>query len=286
LVGAIFKMSKPLVSAVVITYKRPDRLKRAIQTIIDQTYDNLEIIVVDGANSEENKKVTNSFDDERIIYTPVEPWAVNMYSQYGMQHARNVGCKKAKGNYIAMLDDDDSWHPEKTEKQLQYFDDDVGLVICYNKIISGKTEVIDKSKLEPTFADLLKSFNLSSTSTFLMRRDVLEKVGFWNEKLRGMHEYDIALKMTKMGYRIITVPEPLMIRERISNTDAKYYYIKIAEVIDFWHYFGKDILSVLGFFGFFQNAIKTVFLFMVYLMGYFIKEKVWEIIYPLKIMYQ
>lgn len=279
-------MKSPLVSAVVITYKRPDRLKRAIETIINQTYKNLEIIVVDGANSPDNKAVVETFDDKRVIYTPVEDWAVNMYSQYGMQHARNVGCKKATGQYIAMLDDDDSWHPEKTAKQLEYFDDNIALVICYNKIISGKTEVIDTSKLEPTFADLLKSFNLSSTSTFIMRKDVLEKVGYWNEKLRGMHEYDIALKMTKLGYRIVTVPEPLMIRERISNTDAKYYYIKIAEVIDFWHYFGKDVIHVLGIIGFFKNGFKTMFLFMVYLMGYVIKEHVWEIIYPLKIMYQ
>lgn len=288
---------KPLVSVVIITYKRPERVYRAIETVVNQTYQNLEILVVDGANSKENEKAIKKIVDKRIKYLMVEPEAVNMYSQYGMQHARNVGCKLAKGKYIAMLDDDDIWSPEKTEKQVNIFEngvptpagiglESIGLVTCYNKIVSGNTEVIDKPKIRPTYEDLLKSFNLSSTSTFMMRRDVLEEIGWWNEKLRGMHEYDLALKITKKGYQIYSIPEPLMTRERISNTDAKYYYIKIAEVFDLWHYFGKDFLSYIGIKGFIFNAFKTVMLFGIFLSGYIIKERVWEIIYPLKVLYE
>ncbi|EMR74113.1 putative glycosyltransferase [Thermoplasmatales archaeon SCGC AB-539-N05] len=249
----------------------------------------MEILVVDGANSKENKIEVEKFKDKRVKYVPVEPEAVNYISWTGVQHARNIGCKTAKGKYIAMLDDDDIWLPEKTEEQLKVFekeDDELALVICYNKIISGYKEVIDRPKENPVFEDLLKSFNLSSTSTFLMRRDVLEEVGWWNENLRGMHEYDIALKMTKEGYKIKTVKKPLMIRHRIANEARSYYYIKIAEVIDLWHYFGKDFIPHIGLNGFLFNSFKTIGLFCVFLMGYLIKEKVWDIIYPLKTLYE
>jgi len=289
--------NKDLVSVVLITYNRPERLGRAIKTVIKQTYKNIELLVVDGANSEENRAVVEDFYWQtaiKIKYVKVEPEAVDMFSQYGMQHSRNVGCKLAKGKYIAMLDDDDSWTPDKIEKQVDIFKygvcgigcSDIALVTCYNKIISGDSEVIDKPKINPSFEDLLKSFNLSSTSTFLMRRDVLEEIGFWNEKLRGMHEYDLALKMARLGYQIYTVPEPLMTRERLSNTNASYYYIKIAEVIDLWHYFGKDFLPRIGIKGLILNAIKTTFLFGIFLLGYIIRERVWDIIYPLKIIYE
>jgi len=286
-----------LVSAVITTYKRPDRLRRAMKSVVNQTYKNMEIIVVDGANSPENKAIAEDFHwktSKKIIYVPVEPEAVECVWWVGVQHARNIGCKKAKGKYIAMLDDDDVWHKEKIKKQVNIFkygvcglgQKDIALVACYNRIISGGNEVIDKPKINPTFNTLLKSFNLSSTSTFMIRRDVLKKIGWWNEKLRGMHEYDIALKLTKLGYKIYVIPEVLMTRERISNLKSSYYYIKIAEIMDMWFYYGKDFLSYLGIKGFLFNCIKTFGLFGVYLMGYIVKEKVWDIIYPLKIWYE
>jgi len=282
-------MAKPLVSVVLITYKRPDRLRKAIGSVLKQTFKDFELLVVDGANLKENKVVVKSFKDKRVKYLQVEPEAVNYYSQKGMQHSRNVGCMKAKGDYIAMLDDDDEWDLRKLEKQLSNFingTSKVGLVICYNKIVSGGKYVIDKPKLNPNYKDLLKSFNLSSTSTFLIKRTALQEVGYWNENLRGMHEYDIALKLTRRGYLIRTVPMILMTRYRISNEDRGYYYIKIAEVIDLWKYYGKDFISNIGITGFAFNAIKTIGLFGVYLSGYIIKERVWDIIYPFKVVYE
>ena len=248
----------------------------------------MEILVVDGANSEENKKVIIEFqkEDKRIKYVAVEPEAVNYISWTGVQHARNVGCKTAKGKYIAMLDDDDTWRKDKIEKQLKEFKDKkVALVVSYTKTISGKNRIIDKTKLRPTYEDLLKSFNFSSTSSYMIKKDVLEKVEWWNEDLRGMHEYDIALKTAKKGYKIITVPEPLMTRTRIANQAKSYYYIKIAEVMELWNYYGNDFIRKLGIRGFISNIMKTITLFALFLMGFGVKEKIWNIIYPLKTAY-
>ena len=287
------------VSVVLITYKRPERLAHAINTVVKQAYQNIELLVVDGANSVKNQAVVNSFINntkvkntkKKIKYVPVEPEAVNMFSQYGMQHSRNVGCKKATGKYIAMLDDDDSWSPDKIEKQISVFNDKdkIGLVTCYNKIISDNKETVDKPRQFPEYSDLLESFNLSSTSTFLFKRQILEEIGFWNEKLRGMHEYYFALKLTKLGYKIFVYPEPLMIKEwttvgKSINQKGSYFYIKIAEVMDFWSYFGSDAFSVLSAKLFLKLCIKTVILFMLYILGYFVDTL--DLILKLKNVYR
>ena len=84
-----------------------------------------------------------------------------------------------------MLDDDDEWDKTKIEKQVMILEGnenlnilsekEIGLVICYNKITSGKIELIDKPKLEPTYEDLLQSFNLSSTSRWCCACDISMK---------------------------------------------------------------------------------------------------------------
>jgi len=281
----------PKVSVVITTYNRPERIHKAIQTVLNQTFQDFEIIVVDGARSAKNKIEVEKFKDKRIKYIPVRHSAVNYISYKGIQHSRNVGCKRARGKYIAMLDDDDLWEPTKLEKQIKVFEKniDVGLVLCYTKIETDDEDIIDKTKLEPTYEDLLKAYNLSSTSSYLILRDLLMNINYWNEELRGMHEYDVALKISKLGFRIITVPEVLMIRNRISNITVEsghYYYFKISEIVDLWHYYGKEFLPRLGLRGFIFNVTKTVMLFMLFLTGYIVKERIWKVIYPLKKLYE
>lgn len=266
-----------LVSAVIITYNHPDKLINAIKSVQNQTYKNLEILVVDGANSDQNKFTVDMYskDDTRIKYIPVEQEAINYDSQKGMQHSRNVGCKLSKGKYIAMLDDDDMWEPTKIEKQVKTFENNcnVGLVMSYSKIINGNNIFIDKTKLQPTYNDLLKGFNLSSTSAFMIQTDVLKLVGYWNENLHGMHEHDLALRIADKHYKIIVVPEPLITKQwdtvgKSSNQKGKYFRIKITELFDFWHYYGRDALHNLDTTDFCMVSIKSIALFFLYMLGY------------------
>jgi len=290
-------MNSPEISVVIITYNRPERIKHAINTALKQTFKDIEVIVVDGANSRENKWEVKKFKDKRVRYIPVEPEAVNYISYKGIQHSRNVGCKDAKGKFIAMLDDDDKWEKDKLEKQHDIFKygvcgwarDEIGLVLCATKINMKDKIVIDTTKRTPDYKDLLQSYNLSSTSTYLIRKDILEKIGWWNEELRGMHEYDIALKLSKLGYKIYTLQEPLMYRDRISNITVEsghYYFFKIAEIFDLWHYYGKDFIPYVGIKGFLFNTFKTVVLVSLFSFGYIIKERVWDLVYPLKKLHE
>jgi glycosyltransferase involved in cell wall biosynthesis len=277
------------VGVVITVFKRPERTVKAIATVKKQTYKDIQIIVVDGSNSPEIQKVV---EEEKCIYLPVEPEYVKASFWVGIQHQRNIGCKYAKQigcDFVAMLDDDDEWEATKIEKQVNAVNPlmrrQIGIILCYNRDVEDFGEYLETPKSQPTYEDLLKSFNLSPTSTFFINLDILEEVGWWNESLRGMHEYEIALKISRKGYLIITVQEVLMHRYRSFNQESYYYFIKIAEVMDFWHNYGKDIIPYLGFSGFYHNAIKTLGLFFIYLFGYIFKGKVWKVIYPLKQMY-
>jgi glycosyltransferase involved in cell wall biosynthesis len=272
----------PVVSVVITTYNRPACLAHALKTTTRQTVKDIEIIVIDGMNSTANQRVVTAAHDNRINYVGLE-------HDRGIQHARNVGCNMATGTYIAMLDDDDEWTSDKLEKQLKAFNDDsIALVACYTKIYTTTTSfVIEKIKTNPTYKDLLQSFNISPTSSFLLRRNLFKEIGYFNESIRGMHEHDVALRITKNGYTIVVVPEPLLIRlPHTGKSLERSYYHKIAETIDLWQYYGHDFIPYLGIRGFLLNVCKTLVLFFLFLMGYIIGDRVSPLVCSLESFYR
>lgn len=282
-------MDEILVTVIVTTYDRPYLLSQALQTVVDQTHKNLEIIVVDGLCSKANREVVGSFDDNRIFYVCNKDTDNNLPRYGQVQRCRNLGValSNSKSKYIAMLDDDDRWEDNKIKEQLAYAElFDADLVISHMKIYSGTSFTIDKPIFNPTYEDLLKSFNLSHTSSFFLNKESLLEVGGFNEKLRSMHEYDIALKIAKKGCVIVTVPEPLMIASCDNTKDRSFYYTKIAEVFDMYRLYGKDMLPYLGVRGFTFNIVKSGLLVALFSLGFIFKEKIWKIIFHLKEMYQ
>ena len=105
----------PLVSAVIITHNRKDLVQGAIASVLNQTYPNIELFVVDDASADGTKELLQKRAREEgfnYIYIP-------QAESKGGNHARNIGIQKSHGEYIAFLDDDDEWLPEKTEKQVK-----------------------------------------------------------------------------------------------------------------------------------------------------------------------
>ena len=130
----------PLVSVIVTTYNRKELLKETIDSILNQTFKDFELIVVDNYSNYDFLSYMKSFNDSRIR-------AFQNQNDGIIAVNRNVGIKKAKGEYIAFCDDDDYWDKDKLSTQLSHFDTDifiVGVGTCCKNI--GATEYYRKSK--------------------------------------------------------------------------------------------------------------------------------------------
>lgn len=192
-------MESTLVSCVIPTYKRSETLKRAIQSALDQTYQNIEVLVVDdneGGSSESNyvKNIVESYSDKRVRLV-TQPKHIN-----GAE-ARNAGVRASKGKYIAFLDDDDQWLPEKLEKQISILNNDNtidGVSCLYNELSDGKVF----HSCPPYTGDGLhrKVFQREVavfTSTILLRKEALLEAGLFNNTLRRHQDLQLLLDFTK-----------------------------------------------------------------------------------------
>ena len=269
---------KKLISIIIPTYNRPKYLQKAIETIIKQTYSNFEIIIIDDASTLDSKNIVESFKDKRIRYFRNE-------KRRGAPFSRNQGIDKAKGELIAFLDDDDEWMSTKLEDQLKLFNNEkLGLVVCYSLDKRFGNERISKPSESITYKDLLKSFNLSSTSSYLVRRKALDKVGYFDLNLPSGQEYDIALRISKY-YDVKTLPKLLMIQNSSEGQISENWGKKIRGIIALYKKYSKDY-KILGCKGCIINHIKNLGLFFLFFLGFILGNKIYKIIIPVKEIYE
>ena len=222
-----------MVSAIITTYKRePSMVLRALDSILAQTYHDMEIIVVDDSPSDyparadvrcvvEKRKEDNPEIDIRYIAHPA-----NM----GACVARNTGLEAAKGEYVAYLDDDDEWLPDKIEKQVQVLQKtDAALVYCGYYIqddrMGSRRESNNEYKRGKVFNKLLYSNFINSTSFPLIRKDCLKSVGGFDPMMQSAQDYDVWLRLAEK-HEIECVAEPLVLYhehegERITTNPLK-----------------------------------------------------------------
>jgi glycosyltransferase involved in cell wall biosynthesis len=194
---------RPLVSVVLPTYDRPDFLSEAIQTVNDQTYDPLELVIVDGPSEKPAKEVLEEEAPDNITDSVV----IRNEVKGGLSSARNDGISAASGEYIAFLDDDDRWDRTKIEKQVEKFQvDHVGLVYTGRKV---------ESEFTPTFegdvtGQLLCNNFVGTPSTVMVRTAVVDEIDGFDERLSRMEEWDFYLRISQ-DWEFGAVPEALTI---------------------------------------------------------------------------
>lgn len=197
-----------LVSVVITTHNRIKYLLEAISSVKAQTYQNIELIVVDDASDDETQTTLSMpLYDDLLTYIRID-------KSEGGNHARNVGIRRSSGRYIALLDDDDTWEPTKIEKQVRLIerDDKVGLVYC------GMTKFTDGGERIPDDLSKLMRGDLSSyslikkvclTSTILFRSEIASGGCLFDEKVRYWQEYEFIIRIAQEWY-IDFVPESLV----------------------------------------------------------------------------
>lgn len=185
-------MKPPVVSVIIPAYNRAWSIKRAIDSVMAQTFSDFELIVVDDGSTDNTKEILNSYKKEIHIITQ---------ENLGASAARNAGIKKAKGNMIAFLDSDDEWLDRKLEAQMDFFEQNPLYKICqtverwirYGKFVNIPD--IHKKTGGELFGQSLKKCMITCSSV-MMRRELLEEVGLFNESLPACEDYDLWLRIT------------------------------------------------------------------------------------------
>jgi len=244
-----FDMGTPLVTIFTITRNRCDLLPRAMKSILNQTYKNIEYIIIDSASTDETEKVVKNFSDERIRY-------VQLDHNETFGHCINMAVHLATGKYVTELDDDDEYHLDKIEKQVRLFEtlpDDYGMVYCWMTYFdnqTGKKVKELKENLKGNVIDkILDQPRVSGTPTLLFKRDIFDIVGGYKEadEIGIESDWEFAARICN-SYKVDYVPESLVNvyvnHSHLRMSNHGYYQHKEEANVKFRHYFLNEFADV------------------------------------------
>lgn len=205
------------VSAVITTHNRCTLMKKALESVLDQTYKNIECIIVNDNSTDGTKEYLSTINDKRVKVINIGSGETK-----GGNYARNRGIDASQGKYIAFLDDDDVWIPEKIEKQVKCFENNekLGMVYCghYDRYPDGKyihtqlpSDNMRGNMEEEIFANMI-----CTSSMMMIPKDVLVNVGMFDENVKYWQDYDLCIRICKK-YPVDFVAEPLMILQHNTN---------------------------------------------------------------------
>lgn len=203
----------PLVSVIIPVFNTEKYIIEALNSVINQTYKNIEIIAVDDASTDSSVKIISDFKDIKLIKL-----AENM----GVGYARNIGIKESTGKFITFLDSDDFWVKEKLKIQIDKLlkDQNIGGVFGkFENFFEKKVEIppyINKNSfLKPDLG------RIKSLGTIMLRKSVFEKVGMFSEKIRSGEDIDWFFRAGDAGIKFTFYPNLLMYR-RLHETNLSY----------------------------------------------------------------
>ena len=239
-------MKEPLVSVITITRNRGKLIGRCINSVLGQTYQNIEHIVVDGASDDETDDVIKSIKDTRLRYIKLE-------SNWSIVDTINHGFDNSKGEYITFLDSDDEYLPNKVEEQvnlIQTLPIEYGMVYCwmsYFDMASNKHLYDHATKLRgDVFKYAVSKPLISGTPTFMFRRDVFKKLGGWKD-VGLVNDWELGARCCKF-WKVDYVPKSLVKvyinhgSKRMSDTDSTIATYK--RYVKFHEYFLSEYRSI------------------------------------------
>jgi glycosyltransferase involved in cell wall biosynthesis len=196
-------------SVIIPTHDRKPYLEKAVRSVLEQSWANFELIVVDDGSTDGTRKMVESIEDERLRYF--------RHPNRGVSFSRNRGLKEASGNWIAFLDSDDWWKPGKLKKNAEYILEFPGLKIFHTEEIwyrNGNLLPQKKKHKKPTGDVYEKALPLCciSISTAVINRAVFDEIGMFDESFEACEDYDFWLRATNK-YKVKLIPEYLTLKD-------------------------------------------------------------------------
>lgn len=210
---------KALVSVIIPNFNRVESFQRAVESVIKQTYENFEIIVVDDGSEQSVRNINRRFLEEvkrrkyfegdgKIIYLENE-------RNFGVSYSRNKGIKEAKGDFIALLDSDDEWLEQKLELQVKFFSETDFRVVHTEEIwVRRGVRVNPMKKHKKEGGDIFfRSLELClmSPSSIMLKKSIFDDYGYFDESLPVCEDYDLWLRITSKE-NVGFIESPLIIK--------------------------------------------------------------------------
>lgn len=247
-------MHNPLVSIIMNCYNSDEYLQIAINSAINQSYTNWEIIFWDNQSTDKSAQIVKSFGDDRIkyFYAPVHT---------PLGEARNLAIEKANGEWVCILDCDDIWHEDKLKasfEQLNKYEHKDETSLLYSKTIYIDENGEEFGRFHEHYSGrihdlLLQKGDFVFISSAIFRKDVLNKVGKIDVNLHYAEDYDVLLKVTKNYYALCIDEFHTFYRVHRNNLTSRKVYEYDVENFEFLNKYAKD--NNLGF-----NLKKAIFL--------------------------
>ena len=200
-------VDSPKVSVIVPTYNRADRLERALNSIVSQTYQDFELIVVDDGSTDKTYQLMKSFPKAQYFY---------IKKNSGVSKARNVGLAFAKGELICFLDSDDLWKEKKIQIQSLWLENNKDSQICYTDEIwvRNGVRVNPMNRHRKYSGDIFRhclGLCIVSPSSVMIRAKLFDEIGNFDESLPACEDYDLWLRIASK-YAFHFIEEPLIIK--------------------------------------------------------------------------
>ena len=198
---------KPQVSVIIPTYNRAWVIEEAIDSVLAQDYTEFELIVVDDGSTDHTSDVLDAYGNDIKVLSQ---------KNKGVSVARNRGIAEASGNFIAFLDSDDLWHPQKLSSQIDFFNQTPDALICQTEevwIRNGLRVNPKKRHKKPSGMIFKPSLKLClvSPSAVMIRRHLFDRVGGFDETLPACEDYDLWLRIS-CRFPIYLIDTPLIIK--------------------------------------------------------------------------
>ncbi len=264
-----------LVSVVIPLYNKENYIIQTLQSVMNQTYANLECIIVDDGSTDNSVELASQFITEHKL-----PWRLIFQENSGQTKARNHGIQQAQGEFIAFLDSDDLWPASKIELQVKAIEkspDSVLVLSSYAIFSEGNSipRVVrhkKSKKMNSHWLDM-RGFGGGLESLGLLRRETLERVGYFDEALSTSSGLDLSLRLEKIGeivllkqlglyYRISSGQwhsNPVALRQDLRTLREKYSQVDQKEVSRFQEsYFFWASVRQDGYLAFGKALVKSL----------------------------
>jgi glycosyltransferase involved in cell wall biosynthesis len=210
--------TNPLISIVMPTYNQCKFLPHSIDSVLSQSFTNWELLIVDNFSTDETANVLATYSDPRIKVMRINNGGI-------IAKSRNVAIKASKGAWIAFLDSDDHWFPNKLETVSKYFHSNCDLIYHNLEVVTDMDKVFESGQIKsrklrkPVLKDLLINGNTIATSSVVVRKKQLVEVNYMSEspELIGIEDYITWLRISRVTEAFHLVPIALGVYRRHEN---------------------------------------------------------------------